>query len=79
VSGEEHAVEYKHRTLQMTRIFCRHCGETRYNTNAMGWQLLSKLLIRKCNEDTLPAEFQTNAHVYYDRRIVDIDDQLAES
>jgi hypothetical protein len=55
VSGEEHAVEYKHRTLQMTRIFCRHCGETRYNTNAMGWQLLSQLLIRKCNEDTLPA------------------------
>ncbi len=42
----------------------------------MGWRLVSQLLIRKCNNDELPAELQSNAHVYYDRRIVDIDDQL---
>jgi hypothetical protein len=75
-SGLEHTVEFKHPTLDMTRVFCKHCGETVYNTNAMGWKLVSQLLIRKCNDDELPEEFRPNAHFYYDRRIVDIDDQI---
>lgn len=78
-SGQEHTVEYKYPTLDMTRVFCKHCGETLYNTNAMGWKLVSQLLIRKCNDDELPEEFQSNAHYFYDRRIVDIDDQLAKN
>ncbi|MDJ0740363.1 MAG: GFA family protein [Gammaproteobacteria bacterium] len=75
-SGKAHVVEYKYPTLEMTRVFCRHCGETLYNTNAMGWRLVSQLLIRKCNNGELPGELQSNAHFYYDRRIVDIDDEL---
>ena len=77
-SGADDAVEYKYPTLQMTRVFCRHCGETLYNTNAMGWRLVSQLLIRKCNGDELPEEFASNAHFFYDRRIVDIDDAIAK-
>ena len=76
MSGEEHAVEYKYPTLEMTRVFCKHCGETVYNTNAMGWRLVSQLLIRKCNNDHLPEELQSNAHFFYDRRIVNVDDAL---
>ncbi len=75
-SGKADVVEYKYPTLEMTRVFCRHCGETLYNTNAMGWRLVSQLLIRKCNNGELPGELQSNAHFYYDRRIVDIDDEL---
>ncbi len=78
-SGEGDVVEYKYPTLEMTRVFCKHCGETVYNTNAMGWRLVSQLLIRKCNEDELPKEFESNAHFYYDRRIVNIDDELPKS
>ena len=62
----------------MTLVFCKHCGETVYNTNAMGWRLVSQLLIRKCNNDELPEEIRSNAHFFYDRRIVDIDDQLSK-
>lgn len=75
-SGAEHAVEYQHPTLTMTRVFCRQCGETVYNTNAMSWKLVSQLLISKCNEGNLPDEFQSNAHFFYDRRIIDIDDRI---
>lgn len=77
--GGEHAVEYKYPTLEMTRVFCKHCGEVVYNTNAMGWRLVSQVLIRKCNNDVLPSELASNAHFYYDRRIVDIDDNLPKS
>jgi len=79
VSGKHNAVEYKYPTLAMTRVFCGHCGETVYNTNAMGWRLVSQLLIRKCNNGELPEELQSNAHYFYDRRIVDINDQLPKS
>ena len=79
LSGEEHAVTYKYPTLEMTRVFCKHCGETMYNTNAMGWRLVSQLLISKCNNGKLPEAFQSNAHFFYDRRIVDIDDSLPKS
>lgn len=78
-SGAERAVEYKFPTLEMTRVFCKHCGETVYNTNAMGWKLVSQLLIRKCNNGELPEELQSNAHFYYDRRIVDIDDPIPKN
>lgn len=76
VAGKSDAVEYKYPTLEMTRVFCRHCGETLYNTNARGWRLVSQLLIRKCHGGQLPDEFQSTAHFYYDRRIVDIEDAL---
>ncbi len=79
VAGQDDAVTYKYPTLDMTRVFCRHCGETVYNTNAMGWRLVSQLLIRKCNDDELPAELQSNAHFFYDRRVIDIDDTLPKS
>lgn len=79
VSGAEHAREYKYPSLDMTRVFCRYCGETVYNTNAMGWRLVSQLLISKCNNGVLPEEFRSDAHYYYDRRIIDIDDQLPKS
>ena len=77
--GNGETVEYKHPTLDMTRVFCRHCGETVYNTNAMGWKLVSQLLIRKCNDGDLPDELRSNAHFYYDRRIIDIDDPLPKN
>ena len=77
--GAEHAVEYRHPTLSMTRVFCRHCGETLYNTNAMGWKLVSQLLISKRNDGGLPQEFRSNAHFFYDRRIIDIDDPIPKS
>ena len=76
ISGAEHTIEYKHPTLEMTRVFCKRCGETVYNTNAMGWKLVSQLLIRKCNNGELPDELRSNAHFYYDRRIIDIDDHI---
>jgi hypothetical protein len=38
-----------------------------------------QLLIRKCNHDTLPEALRSDAHFYYDRRIVDIDDRLPKS
>ncbi len=78
-AGQESAVEYKYPTLEMTRVFCKLCGETVYNTNAMGWRLVSQLLVRKCNDGKLPEEFQSNAHFFYDRRIIDIDDQIPKS
>lgn len=78
-SGEDDTVEYKYPTLEMTRIFCKNCGETVINTNAMGWRLVSQLLIRKCNDGELPEALDSSAHYFYDRRIVDIDDELPKS
>lgn len=74
--GSENVVEFQHPTKRMTRVFCKHCGDIMYNTNAMGWKLVSQLMFRKCNNNELPETFQSNAHFFYDRRIIDIDDQI---
>lgn len=76
VEGETLVSEYQHPELEMKRIFCSNCGETLYNTNAMDWRVISQLLIRKCNGDTLPDELHSDSHFFYARRIVDIDDDL---
>ena len=69
-------VEFQHPTKRMKRIFCKHCGDVLFNTNAMGWKIVSQLMFRKCNNDQLPNGFQSNAHFFYDRRVIDIDDDL---
>lgn len=74
--GEQHAKTFAHPSKKMTRVFCTDCGEVLYNTNAMGWKLVSQLLVLKTNGNKLPESFQPNAHFFYDRRIVDIDDPL---
>ena len=74
--GEQHTRTFQHPSKNMTRVFCTHCGEVLYNTNAAGWKLISQLLFLKTNGNKLPASYQPNAHFFYDRRIVDIDDSL---
>lgn len=76
--GEELLGTFQHPTLTMTRVFCTQCGETLYNTNAMGWRLVSQLLIRKCYANTLPEELASKTHFFYDRRIVDVNDSLSK-
>ena len=75
-SGAEHTGVFQHPSLDMTRVFCKQCGESLYNTNAMNWKLVSQLLISKCNGGELPEELRSNAHFFYDSRIVDINDQI---
>ncbi|MBB3048363.1 hypothetical protein FHR99_002637 [Litorivivens lipolytica] len=74
--GQSKIKVFKHPAKNMTRVFCLECGEVLYNTNAMGWKLVSQLLFLKSNENELPETFQPNAHFFYDRRVVEIDDSL---
>ncbi|NHI00238.1 hypothetical protein OJHNALOF_01250 [Oceanimonas sp. MB9] len=74
--GKEDVIEFQHPRKRMTRIFCKHCGDVMYNTNAMGWKLVSQLLFRRCNPGPLPDGFESTAHFFYDRRIIDINDGL---
>lgn len=74
--GPGETVEFKHPSKNMTRVFCKHCGDVLYNTNAMGWRIVSQLMFRKSNDDQLPAGFESNGHFFYGRRIVNIDDAL---
>ena len=75
-SGSDHLTEYQHPSLEMKRAYCSQCGETLYNTNAMDWRVVSQLLIRKCYDDELPEELRSESHFFYDRRVIDIDDDL---
>ena len=74
--GAESVKTFQHPTKRMTRVFCSDCGEVLYNTNAMGWKLVSQLLVRKTNDHTLPDSYQPSSHFFYDRRIINIDDPL---
>lgn len=74
--GNEEVVKFQHPSKRMQRIFCKHCGDVLYNTNAMGWKLVSQLMYRKCNDNQLPEALTSNAHFFYERRIIDIDDAL---
>ncbi len=74
--GAEFIAEFQHPAKRMKRMFCSNCGETLFNTNAAGWRVVSQLLIRKNFGGELPAGLQSKMHFFYDRRIVDIDDEL---
>ena len=77
--GEQALESFKHPSKNMTRVFCKHCGDVLYNTNAMGWKLISQLMFQKCNGEKLPEGFESNAHFFYDRRIVNVEDSLPKN
>ena len=74
--GDDALSFYQHPALDMKRAYCRHCGETLFNTNAMDWKIVSQNLVRKCYGGELPKALQSQSHFFYDRRIVDIEDDL---
>jgi hypothetical protein len=74
--GETGTIAFQHPTKRMQRVYCKACGETLYNTNAMNWKIVSQLLIRKCYDGKLPEELSSQMHFFYGRRIVSIDDEL---
>ncbi|MCG6940289.1 MAG: GFA family protein [Thiohalocapsa sp.] len=74
--GAKSLVEYQHPKLGMRRAFCPRCGEVLYNTNAMGWRVVSQLLLAKCNRGVLPAELAPDKHFFYEQRVVDVHDHL---
>ena len=77
--GQEDVIEFQHPHKRMTRVFCAHSGDVLYNTIAMGWKLVSQLLIRRCNEGELPQAFESGAHFFYGCRVIDVDDLLPKS
>ena len=74
--GPDSLAEYQHPQLEMKRFYCKHCGETLFNSNAMDWRIVSQHLIRKCSGGELPGELASESHFFYDRRIIDIEDEL---
>ena len=76
IKGQDEMAEYQHPELEMKRFYCRHCGETLFNSNAMDWRIVSQHLIRKCNSGELPEELASESHFFYGSRIIDINDDL---
>jgi hypothetical protein len=73
---KEHLSVYKHPSLEMTKFFCTHCGETVFNTNVIGWRIVSDLLISKCTQHDLPLNLRPDKHFFYELRAVNIEDDL---
>lgn len=67
---------YQHPTKRMKRYFCRNCGDTLFNSNAMDWRVVSQLLISRCYGGELPETLKSTKHFFYRQRIVDIQDDL---
>lgn len=77
VSDEAQSLlEFQHPDKRMKRVFCQHCGETLYNTNAMDWRVVSQFLIRENYDGELPEALAPKSHFFYARRVVSIDDDL---
>ena len=76
VKGEEYLTIYKHPSLEMTRYFCKNCGETVFNTNVMDWRVVSQFLISKCNNNQVPENLKSDKHFFYEQRVVNVKDDL---
>ena len=63
---------FQHPTKCMMRVFCSDCGEVLYNTNAMGCELISQVLVLKTHDHTLPESYQPSSHFFYDLGIINI-------
>lgn len=74
--GEDKVAVFQHPTKQMKRFFCSNCGDTVFNSNSADWRIVSQLLVRRQHGGDMPDDLASQSHFFYDRRIVDIDDEL---
>ncbi len=74
--GEGRVSTFQHPTKRMKRIFCSNCGEVLFNTNVLDWRVISQQLISKNNNGAVPDALIPDKHIFYEQRIVSIDDDL---
>jgi len=60
----------------MQKHFCRSCGDTLFNTNSLGWRVVSQQIIARSNKGNLPEKLTSTKHFFYEQRVISIDDDL---
>ena len=76
INGEGDLVEFDYPGKEMKRYFCSACGTTLFNTNVSGWRLVPQLLITDSNNGVLPRELRSDKHIFYESRVVNVEDSL---
>lgn len=74
--GQGSITIYQHPILKMQKHFCSQCGDVIFNTNNMGWCVVSQLLMARCHNNKLPTELASDRHFFYEQRIINVDDDL---
>ncbi|RDV26618.1 aldehyde-activating protein [Alteromonas aestuariivivens] len=74
--GQRFLSLFQHPTLNMQKHFCVNCAQVLFNTNSMGWRVLAQPLIEACLPEGLPEALSSDKHLFYDQRVVDINDEL---
>ena len=60
----------------MKKYVCPDCGEVMYNTSAFGLRVIDLELVKKGNGGVAPEELQPTAHLNYEDRVKDVEDDL---
>lgn len=67
---------FHHPHKQMSRAFCRACGETLFGTNRLGMRVVPNSLLARAHGGILPADRQPTMHLFYRQRVIDVNDAL---
>ncbi|TCV96389.1 hypothetical protein EC912_102740 [Luteibacter rhizovicinus] len=67
---------YPHPAKQLSRTYCKECGETVFGTNRLAMRVLPNSIVARAAGGDLPNDIRPTMHLFYRHRIVDIVDEL---
>lgn len=71
---EGDVASFAHPARQMSRTFCRACGETVFGTNRLGMRVVPNAIVARAAGGALPDGLRPTMHLFYRHRIVDVRD-----
>lgn len=67
---------FRHPTKQLSRTFCTACGDTLFGKNRLGMYVVPNSLVARAAGGILPEHFQPTMHLFYQQRVIDVNDTL---
>jgi hypothetical protein len=69
---------FRHPFKQMSKTFCRTCGDVIFGTHRIGLQVVHNAMLARASDGALEAALAPTMHLFYAQRVVDISDTLVK-
>ena len=77
ISGESNVSHFQHPLKQLSKFFCRICGDTLFGTNRLSMYVVPNKQIYRASGHAIQT-MRPDFHLFYRQRVVDIDDTLTK-
>ncbi|MEG0184075.1 MAG: GFA family protein [Stenotrophomonas sp.] len=76
VPAATNTTHFQHPAKQLSKTFCRQCGDVLFGTNRLGLYVVPNAVVARAAGGVLDAALVPTMHLFYRERVIDVSDAL---